>query len=194
MIKNKHVVICPVGRTASGKTELTKKVAKDLGLTVLKSYATRSPRKDEIDNSDVDHIFITNDVADEMLNDSEVEIVAYTEINNNRYFATLNQLRESDFYIIDPLGYKTLSSVLKERNITDIEVIPLYIGATYDIRKERYLKRDKATIEDFKSRDLSEDTQFTFFELKTSVLSIDNNDSFEESVKQYKNIVKELIN
>lgn len=39
----KHKIFCILGRSASGKSTIAKEVAKQLGLTVVKSYTTSLP-------------------------------------------------------------------------------------------------------------------------------------------------------
>ena len=46
MSKNK--LYCVIGRTSSGKSSLTRKVADELGLTVIQSYTTRSPDRKSV--------------------------------------------------------------------------------------------------------------------------------------------------
>lgn len=194
----KHKVYCVMGRTASGKTELAKQVAKDLGLELLKSYTTRKPRKEEIGNPDIDHVFISDEEADTMLSNPDVEVIAYTEINNVRYFATLEQLKHSDFYVIDPLGYKHLLKELERRDIQDIEVIPMYIVADYHTRKERYVERNRCSLDDFIRRNQSEHEQFSDFEfdmiadsdLSESVIKIKNIGEFKDAVEEIKEILQ----
>lgn len=204
MLKIKHKVYCIIGRTGSGKSSLAKQVAQVLGLDILKSYTTRPMRKEEINNPNVDHVFITEEQADKLLDNADV--VAYTEINGYRYFATLEQLKSSDIYVIDPLGYESLVDTLKNWNVTYIELVPIYISAPKRVRMKRYLLRDNCTKEDFEKRDNAENAQFNNFEMKiirhddnrlgvTNTLSahvIKNTSTFEEAVKQMKKIIKKL--
>lgn len=142
-----------VGRTASGKTTLAK-MFEDMGAKILKSYTTRKKRN----ASDTDHIFITKEEAETFKNK-----VARTVINGNEYFATEEQLMESDFYIIDPDGIETLLESMPD---TKFEVI--YVRAKKDIRKERYIQRG-ATEEDFYTRDSDETIQFNDFEIRIAI-------------------------
>ena len=100
-----HTLYCILGRTSSGKSSITKEAAKKLNMTVLKSYTTRSMRPGEtVDNSD--HIFISpNDVEKYKPN-----MVAYTDRVGYCSFATKEQILNSNFYIIDPVGYIHLNS------------------------------------------------------------------------------------
>ncbi|MCD8083579.1 MAG: hypothetical protein LUE86_08790 [Clostridiales bacterium] len=145
------------GRTASGKSSVTKEVCKDLGLIQVRSYAIRPMRPDEAaDPEHSDHIFITEDEMEQYRDD----ITAYTYINGSHYFTTTDILDRSDCYVIDPLGIKDLKARYKER----------YRFVIIELRQrdkntalKRYLKR-KGTKETFEARWADEDAQFTEFE------------------------------
>ena len=94
-----------IGRTGTGKTTLAKGAAQKLGLSLLKSYCTRPPRLGEVNP---DHIFISPDKVENYRN----RMIAYTDkVDEYERFATIDQLRESDVYIIDPIGLKYLQSL-----------------------------------------------------------------------------------
>lgn len=201
---NKHTVFCVIGRTGSGKTKIVKQAAEELNMEVLKSYTTRKPRKEEMCNG-TDHIFIDDDEFEMLLKNEE--LIAYTEINNNKYFATTKQLGLSDFYVIDPKGYDFLvDSVDKSK----FEIIPVYIKTSYNNRKKRYIERDDALEESFIERDNSEREQFDKFETdmyeeyeelyynkleNSSKKYIINNDEFlEDAVADLELLVLEILN
>ena len=73
-----HKVYCIIGRSATGKSTITRKAADILNMKIIKSYTTRNLRKNETIES-ADHIFIhknevkyyncllyTSDAADEL--------------------------------------------------------------------------------------------------------------------------------
>lgn len=136
-----HTLYCILGRTSSGKSEITKRVAEKLNMKVLKSYTTRKMRENETkDNSD--HIFIASEDAEKYKND----MVAYTERVGYCSFATQQQVMESDFYIINPSGYYELKDKLKDY---DVRIVSIYITAPYSTISERAKKRgDFATWKD----------------------------------------------
>lgn len=142
-----------VGRTASGKSTLAK-MLENMGAKILKSYTTREQRN----ASDTDHIFITKEEAKTFKNK-----VARTVINGNEYFATLEQLEDSDFYIIDPCGIETFLETMPD---TKFEVI--YVDTEKSLRKKRFMERG-ATEEDFLVRDNAENEQFTDFEIRMGI-------------------------
>ena len=51
----------------------------------------------------MDHIFITNEQADQLLADKD-NMVAYTKIGKYRYFITVEMLETSDIWVLDPNG------------------------------------------------------------------------------------------
>lgn len=156
----KHLII---GRTCSGKSTVETKAVELLSehpgkISTLKSYTTRPKRNDQ----DTHHIFI---------NDTEVknyddQMIAYTEINGYKYFATKSQLEEATLYTIDPNG---LDDLLK--NTTDYIYIIHYIPVSKQTAKKRYLKRANTTEDEFEKRWIAEKKQFSAFEkkLKTNI-------------------------
>lgn len=187
MKKNKNIYLI-LGRTGSGKTSITRQIAKELGYKILKSYTTRPRRLEELNTSEVDHEFVTDTEADELL---KGDVIAYTEINNVRYFATLEQLRNSDLYVIDPNGYTMLRDRLNELEITDINLIPVYVYSYDKQRKERYMQRSDADESLFDKRNKSENAQFESFETKgyKEVYLLSNTSSFNNSIKAMREII-----
>ena len=103
--RNLPIKFLVAGRTASGKSTIVKAVCERLGLKQVKSLTTRPPRKEELNNSNCDHYFVTNAEFDEKEKDG---LAAYTEINGYKYATTFDELDRSDIYVIDPIGIKTL--------------------------------------------------------------------------------------
>ncbi len=170
-----------VGKSATGKDRIVGEVCKKLNKTKVLSYTTRSKREGEEDT----HIFIK---PEEVINYKE-DIIAYTKIGEYEYFATLTQLYNSDFYIIDPNGIKYLKEKLKN---TDINLKIIYIYVDENIRLQRAINRGD-NLEIYNKRVLSEKEQFNNFEnslkLEVNALIINNID-FKESVKQVIDYVK----
>lgn len=197
---NKHRVFCVIGRTGSGKTKIVKQAARELDMKVLSSYTTRKPRTEELESESADHIFV-NDLEFADLLEKE-EFIAYTEIDNARYFATLNQLKENDFYVIDPSGYEYLKNNV---DLDLFELVPVYINTFFNNRKQRYMDRNNATEDAFLRRDNSERAQFDIFVNefyfahklgmgdKSCNCIIDNNNAFEDAVGDFELFVLETI-
>ena len=148
-MSDEHVLICVLGESSCGKDTLVNQICKTSNLTQLISYTTRPQRK----NEGATHIFVDEDIYNSMKENNE--IAAYTNINNNRYWSTIEQLYDSDFYIIDPIGVDSL----KNLNLPNLRVVTVYINVPEDVRKERAIKRGDDVVT-YKSRCFSERNQF----------------------------------
>lgn len=152
----KQILITVAGRNGAGKSIIAKKVAEALGLNVVKSYATRKPRPEELEKGleNCDHIFVSDEEYDKLEN-----ITAETEINGARYCTTQEILDNSDIYVIDPKGIKDL----KERCGSRYKILQFYIYADADKRAARFVARGETKAK-FESREQSEDEQFCDYE------------------------------
>ena len=150
MENKEHVLICLMGRTASGKDTLANKLCERTGLRQIISYTTRERRVNEGDT----HIFISDEEY-QYLEDSE-QIAAFTQIGPYKYCCTISQLYENDIYVIDPVGVKHL----QELNLPNLKLVTVYVNTPDDIRKERALSKrgdDRIT---FMKREVAERDQF----------------------------------
>ena len=152
----RQILITVAGRNGSGKSLIAKKVAEALGLNVVKSYATRKPRPEELQKGleNCDHIFVSDEEYDKLEN-----ITAETEINGARYCTTQEILNNSDIYVIDPKGIKDL----KERCGNRYKLLQFYIYADADKRAARFVARGETKAK-FEAREQSEDEQFCDYE------------------------------
>lgn len=149
-------MILIIGRTGSGKDYLARLLAKK-GFSVLKSYTTRPKRSEDEDT----HIFITPEESAAI-----TDKVATTVINGYEYFATAEQVKNNDVYIIDPIGMDELT-----KNMPDEIFEVVYVSADREERKLNAVRRvatDKKIKEEkiFNARSASEDEQFSDFEDK----------------------------
>lgn len=152
----RQILITVAGRNSAGKSLIAKKVAEALGLNVVKSYATRKPRPEELQKGleNCDHIFVSDEEYDKLEN-----ITAETEINGARYCTTQEILDNSDIYVIDPKGIKDL----KERCGNRYKLLQFYIYADADKRATRFVARGESKAK-FEAREQSEDEQFIDYE------------------------------
>ena len=150
MTNNKeHVLICIIGESASGKDRLITELCNRNGWSQLISYTTRPRRNHEGDT----HLFVDEDTYKAMEIDGSV--AAYTNINGNHYWSTVEQLYQNDFYAIDFEGIKTLKAL----NLPDLHIVTVYINVPEEVRKERAKMRgDDMNV--YRSRCLSEKQQF----------------------------------
>jgi guanylate kinase len=145
-----HVLICLMGRTASGKDTLANKLCERTGLRQIISYTTRERRVNEGDT----HIFISDEEY-QSLEDSG-QIAAFTQIGPYKYCCTIDQLYENDIYVIDPIGVQHL----RELHLPNLKLVTVYVNVPDDIRKERAINKrgdDRLT---FMKRDMAEREQF----------------------------------
>ena len=150
MENKEHVLICLMGKTASGKDTLASKLCERTGLSQIISYTTRERRANEGDT----HIFISDEEY-QKLEDSG-RIAAFTQIGPYKYCCTIDQLYENDVYVIDPVGVQHL----REFNLPNLRLVTVYINTPDDVRKSRALNKrgDDRTV--FMKRDLAERDQF----------------------------------
>lgn len=150
MDNKEHVLICVLGKTASGKDFLTNKLCERTGLKQLISYTTRERRVNEGDT----HIFASEDDYEQM--QTEGKIAAFTQIGPYKYWSTIDQLREADAYIIDYIGYKTL----RELNLPNLRLVSVYVNTPDSVREERAINQRKDDKAKFRARSFAEREQF----------------------------------
>lgn len=169
-----HKIYLIVGRTASGKDSLARALADKHGLKILSSYTTRPKRPNESN----EHIFIDSNQVSEYIDD----IVAYTKIGDYEYFATKQQLLESDLYIIDPDGIESLLNNIRGKIDVDCNIV--YIAADYVTRKHRALHMRKDLEVNFDNRCRAEEEQFVNFECNQGWHKRIENRNWDDSLLQ----------
>lgn len=178
--KDRKIVFLVIGRSGTGKDTLVNYMCQKYGLKKLKSYTTRPPRQNEEDT----HIFISPEDVQKYQDD----IIAYTKIGEFEYFATKSQLKDINFYIIDPKGVRDLENIpnLKE----EFTFIKLFIYLPEKERKKRIALRGDSE-EAFLKRQEGEKQQFDNFELQTDLFdyAICNMDLIEAQ-KEIEHIVQ----
>lgn len=178
--KDRKIVFLVIGRSGCGKDTLVNYMCQKYGLKKLKSYTTRPPRQNEEDT----HIFISPEDVEKYRDD----IIAYTKIGEFEYFATKSQLKDINFYIIDPKGVQDLENIpnLKE----EFSFIKLFIYLPEKERKKRIALRGDSE-EAFLKRQEGEKQQFDNFELQTDLFdyAICNMDLIEAQ-KELEHIVQ----
>ena len=162
LFKNDLTLI--IGRSGTGKSTLEEKLCRDYNLKSIKSYSTRPKRSPNEDS----HIFISLSDVDNYPNK-----IATTTINGNFYFATKEQLDESQLYVIDPIGLYELSN-----NFPDLTFNLIYLKLP-KYKHQQYLKNRRKnsneTPELQAQRLESENQQFNQFEEKIKNNSLPTN-------------------
>ena len=149
-MNKEHTLLLILGRTASGKDFLTNRLCERTGLKQLISYTTRDRRINEGDT----HIFITD--ADYQELQDEGRIAAFTQIGKYKYCCTVEQLYESDVYIVDYDGLKHL----RDLNLPNLRFVTVFINTPDEIREQRALKQRGDDRTKFRERNLAERDQF----------------------------------
>jgi guanylate kinase len=149
-MNDEHVLLCILGRSASGKDTLVNRLCERTGLKQIISYTTRERRENEGDT----HIFITN----EQYNDLEQSghIAAFTQIGRYKYCCTINQLYENDIYVIDWEGVNSL----RKLNLPNLRLVTVFINVPDDVREERALKNRGDDRVKWRERNIAERDQF----------------------------------
>ena len=150
MENKEHILLCVMGRTASGKDSLVSKLCERTGLKQLISYTTRERRSGEGET----HLFVSEEEYQTMLTNNQVAVD--TNIAGNYYWSTIEQLYETDIYVIDYVGLKKL----KELNLPNIRIVSIFINTPDEIREARALTLRKDDKAKFRVRNFSEASQF----------------------------------
>ena len=150
MENKEHVLLCILGKTASGKDFLANKLCERTGLKQLISYTTRERRLNEGDT----HIFIT-DAEYQQMQDA-CQIAAFTQIGQHKYCCTFDQLYENDIYVIDYIGLKHLRAL----NLPNLRLVTVFINVPDDVRESRALTKRKDDKSKFRARSFAEREQF----------------------------------
>ena len=173
-------LFCVVGRTGTGKDSLVDLVCSSLGMKKVKSYTTRERRPGEGDDS---HVFIKPVEIDQF----KGRMAAYTKIGEVEYFATIDQVLEGDFYLIDPNGLDDF----RERwdfNKFPMSIVVIYVTVPKMTQLSRLLGRGDNT-EKSNSRMLAENNQFGEFETKQRMDYTVVNSDLEQAVLGLQKIV-----
>lgn len=117
-----------VGKSASGKTTAANHLEVKKGYKQVQSYTTRPPRFE----NEIGHIFVTEEDFNNL-----GELAAYTEYNGNKYGVTAKIIDESNIYVIDIPGIKTLL----QNYHSDRKIIVFYFDASIRTRIDRMIDR-----------------------------------------------------
>lgn len=107
---NNKILYLVVAASGTGKDYIVDKICEDFGKKKVISRTTRTPRYD----GENTHLFVSNKMADDEFDNA----VAKTVFHGNRYYTTINDLIDKDFYIIDPAGVKSMKHKEKFNTVT----------------------------------------------------------------------------
>lgn len=141
-----------VGKSAAGKDTIAEELERR-GYSSVISHTTRPSR-----GAGDRHVFVTSGEADLLWDDS----VARTIFDGHRYFATKDDVRKADLYVVDPAGAYEMTS-----KMPDTDFVICYVTAADARRREmaiaREVDRDKAA-RTFDARERDEQLPFVKFE------------------------------
>ena len=170
MEQQEHVLMCIMGESSSGKDSLVTELCTRNGWSQVCSYTTRERRVNEGET----HRFVDEDFFNQLKFSNQ--IAAYTYINGNHYWSTIDQLSESDFYIIDPIGGQSLKAL----HLPNLRIVTVYINVPEDIRKQRAMNRgDDMNV--YRNRCMSERSQFRDMKKNMDVDYVVSNIDFAEA-------------
>ena len=150
-MKNKeHVLLCLMGRSASGKDTLANMLCERVGLKQVISYTTRERRVNEGET----HIFISDEEYQEL--EESGQIAAFTQIGQHKYCCTIKQLYDNDIYVIDPIGVKHL----RELNLPNLRLVTVFVNVPDDVREDRALNQRGDDKIKWRVRNRNESEQF----------------------------------
>lgn len=143
---SKKVCFCIVGKSGVGKSYIADKLTKEYSFVQVDSYTTR-PRRD---NECSGHIFITEEEAN---NWPKEDIVAYGLYGGYQYFATKEQINNSDIYVVDKQGLEGLRKNYEGQDDTrSLVIVELRTGAFNRIKRliraEGFVKGIKRALRD----------------------------------------------
>ena len=150
MKNEEHVLLCVMGRSASGKDTLVNMLCERTGLKQVISYTTRERRV----NEGKTHIFISDEEYQEL--EASGQIAAFTQIGQHKYCCTINQLYDDDIYVIDPVGVKHL----RELNLPNIRLVTVFVNVPDDVREDRALNKRGDDKIKWRVRNRNESEQF----------------------------------
>lgn len=179
---DKHTVFLIVGESSSGKDSFINKICEECGYKQLISYTTRERRENEGDT----HVFISKDDVKYHVD----EMIAYTRIGQYEYFATIQQLYESEFYAIDPKGVNYMRFITAYKGVEDVRFVTIYINTPHELRKERALNNRHDDPEVYYNRVFAEQEQFTNFKASAKFDYAISNIDFDKAYKIFKHIIE----
>lgn len=142
-------MIVLAGASASGKTEVAKRLAEKYGIVKVITTTTRPIRHNEVNGRD--YFFVTIENFHQMVD--EEKFVEYTVYNGNMYGSTKDQIQQNKCIVIDPIG---LNSYIE---LKDPTIVTFFLKSTEKTRYRRMIERGDS-IENAKQRILNDKVAF----------------------------------
>lgn len=161
-----------VGPSAAGKDTVAEELERR-GFSSVISHTTR-PSRGEGDR----HVFVTKDEADEMWDDA----VAKTIFDGHRYFATQDDIRKADLYIVDPSGAYEITG-----KMPGTDFVICYIDADDEMRRKMAIAREEdgqRAERIFDERERDERLSFVRFERELALRLANGPSSLPKNVRE----------
>lgn len=176
-------MIILIGASASGKTEVAKKLISKHSFSKVVTYTTRAIRPTEKDG--IDYHFVSMEQFIKLR--EEGFFLETAEYNKNFYGTPLNDIALNKVLIVEPNGYKAI------KKLNDNTIISFYITDTEDNRRRHMLERgdDPVKVEE---RILNDRKEFSFANIGTTNFVIDGGNKSitqlaDEIYKKYINLL-----
>lgn len=173
------------GKSGSGKTTISDKIEEMTKgqLKVLRSYTTRPPRFKD----DKDHTYITEKEYNKLTNK-----IATACINNYHYCATVDQYNESNIYVCDLEGIKSLGTLIQLVNCPMRKPIVIYLDVSKEERERRMRKQGRKE-EEIQFRLKEDDNRFDEIEQYSDIIIKGDNTDWNEVIRNMADFIVNQI-
>ncbi|MBE6133273.1 MAG: guanylate kinase [Erysipelotrichaceae bacterium] len=119
------------GPSASGKTEVAKRLMQKYDIKRVITTTTRPMRPGEIDG--IDYYFVSKERFEEMI--KEDLFVEYTNYNNNLYGSLKSEIADNKVIAIEPNGMHAYVA------LHDPHIVVFFLNVAEDVRRQRMIIR-----------------------------------------------------
>lgn len=165
-------MIVLIGKSASGKSTIEKRLCEELNLNKIVSYTTRPKRQNE--SEAIDYYFICADEFESKLVNSE--FAEYTLFNSWFYGTDVADCTDTKICVLNRDGLEQLKNN-KKLNITSF-----YINTDDSLRKYRLFRRGDS-LEEIQRRFITDEHDFKGVEVLVDFI-VENNVDLESCIKE----------
>ncbi|MCR4561880.1 MAG: hypothetical protein K5694_01555 [Bacilli bacterium] len=164
-------MIILIGASASGKTEIAKKLKEKYEMKKVVTHTSRQKRDGEV--YDVDYHFVTVEEFKKLI--EEDKLVEHTVYNGNYYGCSKAEIGPNKCLIVEPHGYKSFLA------LNDPSIVSFLLLCDKNVREQRMISRgdDPVNIE---KRLKGDDTDFSPENIEKTDYQIDSSTSSIEEL------------
>ena len=162
------------GPSASGKTEVAKRLMNQYNIKRVITTTTRPMRNGEVNG--VDYYFVSKERFKSMI--SEDLFVEYTEYNGNLYGSLKSEIADNTVIAIEPNGMRAYIS------LHDPHIVVFYLDVCEKVRRERMLMRGDSP-ENVEQRLKEDKVRFEKGNLPDVDVIVDSQNYNQEEVTEY---------